>query len=500
MIHVSTVSIEATVDGQRLGVQEAVITLGVNAIPQVELSCAPTSSSASASSSPHVSKPVISEFMQMYSSLAKKAENMDVVGNVTISVKGESGTDEVELKNWVLCGVGMSEVGAVSAPYLSVIMRHPICRLTQVGSVYETPSSVSNILDNSGIRNAKGFISIVKAVYEAVQEDANWRPAPPNYSSAIQELRHALSGLNIGDYLVDKTESAPFLGLEGYARQRMNLSQAEFVLPREGGASTWDMLTGVSGTFLTSITQDQDNNYTTGSLVFGPMSPWSSKGEIVLDDSTCSSIELPGMDPFRIVGVSAKKPSVVGHPYHSGAVKFGNPKNNNTGVGDVLWVPPGLQPKKSYGRIMRANVPEALTNLIYHDAAYGKSIVKASTDCTDAYVAGYDDLLERYCQAVFQCTVKSMSSASIVRPLGFRDALGSGGGSLILPGLPCKLISGGKDLFYGYIRSVVHTAAIKGGCSTAIALSHARSTKDLMINDQSAIGYGTENAAYAKKG
>ena len=100
---VITASVDASVAGQRLGVTGFTITLGVNAIPSIELQCAPSNTGNNTPLKPNVKRPRISDFSDLYRDLAVKAEGLNQPGQVYINIKDDLGhTDSINLKGWIL--------------------------------------------------------------------------------------------------------------------------------------------------------------------------------------------------------------------------------------------------------------------------------------------------------------------------------------------------------------------------------------------------------------
>lgn len=74
--NVVTVSFDANVAGQRLDVHSATISIGVDAIPKIELMVAPTTGRNPSPLKPAVVKSTISDFSDLYKDLAAKAESL----------------------------------------------------------------------------------------------------------------------------------------------------------------------------------------------------------------------------------------------------------------------------------------------------------------------------------------------------------------------------------------------------------------------------------------
>ena len=185
---VITASVDASVSGQRLDVNGFTITLGVNAIPSIELQCAPSKAGNKTPLKPNVKRPRISDFSDLYRDLAVKAEGLNQTGQVYINIKDDLGhTDSINLKGWILAGAGLSSVSASAAPYLSVILQHPICKLTKVGSIYEIPKSMIHDEMNKATKDAGDFLEVVEAAYTCVRENVEFWPSPNDYPKKFRE-------------------------------------------------------------------------------------------------------------------------------------------------------------------------------------------------------------------------------------------------------------------------------------------------------------------------
>lgn len=501
---VVTASVKASVDGQELAVTGFVISLAINSIPTIELQCAP-SKVEKGENSPlkvNVKRPTISDFSELYSDLSNKADSLDKKCNVTITLEtgtGAKGKEELKLKGWILASVGMSSVSATSAPYMSVVLMHPICNLTKVGSIYETLKSTSSVTE--GTQNANNFIEIVEKVYENVRtgKDKFWK-APNKYPTIFREQ------LGVGDFkpsnhLVSKPENdCIFLAgkANGMDADEDNAAKAvkkciaaaigDLVLPMDGGSSTWDMITSMCGMLLLWVTQDDDNNFTTDKLVIGPAAPWKEQ-DIVLNEEKCFQTELQGMDPFRITGVMCRKMG----PYNSdiglGFMKNANP-NKEDPVAEILYVPDGVDTEKASGRIMKTSAPSILDAAYRKDAPHGKSISTGMAGVENA--DSYNKYIEKYCKALYEITAASMVKSRALMAIGFKD----GNGKLILPGRTCKFMSGGKEIYYGHIMAVTHSMTTSGGCSTAVSMAYVRPGKNYIIGGKDAIKSSSVNAAY----
>lgn len=490
---VITASVDASVTGQRLGVTGFTITLGVNAIPSIELQCAPSKTGNNTPLKPNVKRPRISDFSDLYRDLAVKAEGLNQTGQVTINIKDDLGhTDSINLKGWILAGAGLSSVSASAAPYLSVILQHPICKLTKVGSIYEIPKSMIHDEMNKATKDASDFLEVVEAAYKCVREDVEFWPSPNDYPKKFREQ------LGVGEFAPDKY--LEFSGKNGIflgggdnedAKQRLAQAIGRLALPSNGGSSTWDMIVGASGTLLLSVTQNESNNYTKDKLVIEPTQPWKA-ASITLYDEECFWTEIPGMDPFRITGVVCRKLGPYNDDVNLGLVRNGTPNQKAYPGGLVMYVPPGVDTEKADGRIMMTSAPSVLDAAFRRDAVYGEAISLGDTDMQKEAADNYNDIIKKYCKAVYEITAASMIHAKAQMSMWFTDM----DGKLILPGNTCRFVSEGKDIYYGYIRQVVHSMSTSGGCSTTVAMSYVRPEASFKIGGEVAIASGSMNAAY----
>lgn len=489
---VVTVSIEATAAGKKLAAQEAVISLGVNAIPEISISCAPTTPKNLEPLNPNVQKPTIADYANLYRTLSSAAESLKETGDVTIKLDGDY-KDELSLKGWILSGVGLSGIGASQAPHLQVILRHPICKLTKAGAICETPKSDIGPALDSNTEGGQNFLDIIQKAYKFIggkgADDKFW-PSAPGYTQP-PAYRHMLgeSEFDPGTYLECRPSAAIFLGSDAGSKKMIARAIGRMAFPVSGSASIWDMIVGASGTLLLSVVQDQQYNFTKEKLVIEPIQPWKS-ASISLDEDRCSMTEVPGMDPFRLIGVCAQKFGAFAGPIDLGFYNNGNPSQKDP-VAEVLYVPIEDVPASS-GRIMKVEAPSFLNGAYMMDAQHGPYLTSMISAMSEEAKAGYNGAIGKYAKAVYEITAASMVQATAKMVVMFKDK----GGNLILPGNTCKFMAGGTPVYYGYIRNVVHYLSTSGGNSTTVAMSYVRPEESYKIGGKTAIPAGSPNAAY----
>ena len=285
---VVTISVDATADGTRLFVQGASISLGINAIPEVTLTCAPSDKGKHTPLEPNVAKPRISDYANLYNKLAAAAESLDKSGSVSIKITDDLGYSEsLSLNGWVLAGVGLSDASASAAPYLSVILQHPICKLTKVGSIYETPKSSLGIALDRATSGKSKFLDIVDAAYTVAKKGQYW-PAPTKFPPMFR------AQLGTGDFAPKKyiEERSNGLFLQSAGKEKIAQAIGRMVMPSYSSSSTWDMLMSSCGALMLNITQDESANFTTDKLVLEPVQKWKTPS-ISLYDEECFSTDLP---------------------------------------------------------------------------------------------------------------------------------------------------------------------------------------------------------------
>ena len=485
--YVANIEVKASIAGYELAAQEAIITLGVNAIPSIELHWGIGPLNA------YVLKPTISEYAKLYRELSRKAEGLSETGNISIKLTGDF-TDSISLRNWILSGAGLSGIGSTAAPHLTVIFQHPICKLTKVGAIYETPMVDFSKTLNALTKDGANMLEIADRVYSVVRNasDESFLPCPKEYSYA-KMFREKLGtkGYSPSDYLEWKGDNGIFLSGadDGGAKERMAQAIGRMVLPSIGGSSIWDMILSASGNLLVNVTQDDRNNFTTEKLVLEPIQPWKS-ASVTLKDEMCTSTEIPGMDPFRLIGVMCTKFGTNVGLVSQGMLPIGNQLEKDP-VGEVLYVPV-KDVTDADGRIMKTSVPALLDSAFRRDAQSGSSVSQGVNSMTQLGKTGYNAAIGKYCKAIYEISAASMIQATADMVL----MVGNPKGGKVLPGKTCRFQSEGQDIFFGRITQVVHYLSVNGGNSTKIQMSHVRPTEDFYLNNQVAIKAGSPNAAY----
>lgn len=493
---VVTISCSASIDGIKLDAEGATINLGINSIPSVELEVAPAYAQSASALKPAVYTPTVADFADLYAKLADKAQGLKSTGNVDITVKTDgyrAGTDTLSLKGWVLTGVGMSNVSATAAPHLVVIMQHPICKLTKIGSIYETPKTTFSKMIFDAASGKESYLDIMESVYATVRTASDAFYPTPTAMPAVFREHLGLGDFDPKQYLEESAKTLFLQGVIQDGKEMIAASIGHTVFPSSGGASTWDTILSSAGSLLLNVVQDENNNFTKKKLLLEPMRPWKSQ-TITLDEELCNWTDLPGMDTFKLVGVMARAFSPFVEAVSEGCVKFGNPTENDreSMINDVLYVPEGMSPETADGRIMKTSAPAVLDQAIRMDSASGDNIAGSEVQFVSERATGFNMALRKYCQAVYEITAGSMSMGKAQMALGFKDA----GGRLILPGNTCKFVSKGKDIYYGYIKKVAHVLSTRGGCCTMVDMSHVRPREKYMVYGIPAVVDGNSNPAY----
>lgn len=490
------ISIEASVAGRKLAVQGAKIVLGINSIPEIELMCAPTVQERISPLDTVVLRQSVSDWADLYKFLAEKAEGLNEKGSVEIELSGDE-KFTLKLDGWLLAGAGLSSVGATSAPHLSVILQHPICKLTKVGAIYE--SLMYGIDDRLGAALGgdgapSNFLEVVRKTYE-IERTAQYWPLPANASAASEFRKNLGVGeFDPGEYLTFKGENGIFLaGTNPGLRSSMSRAIGSILHKSTGGSSTWDTLVSMQGALMLNITQDQQFNFTGRKLVIEPIQPWK-KYSVTVDDTRCSMTDVPGMDPFKLVGVMCTKLGVYADPVQFGFVDMnGNPfDKKNAPVSECMYTPYGINLSMADGRVVKVEAPQALQAAFWKDGGSGEMITTYEGTTLSTVEDGYNAIIEKYCKASYETTVASMRGASTTMPVSFKDE----NGAYILPGNTMRFTSEGKPVFYGYIRSVVHNLSTSGDNSTTVSTAYVRPTEDFCIGGTTVIAAGSNNAAY----
>ena len=476
--HVITFQVDAYVAGTTLPVQDAVLTIAVNAIPQIELICAPTESKGKGV---NVMKPVVDDFVSLYDKLSNAAQGLDAEGFVEIIVfEDMKVVDRIRLSDWVLAGVGMSGVSTSNAPTLSVIMQHRICKLTKAGGIYEEPRDPMYDTIKAACKGKDKYTEISAAVYDAVAKGDYFETVSKEVAGIAKKFRTALGEKQnqLPEYLEDQT--SVFLGpyLNDGFKDIMRQAEGYLAKPRFGSMSSWDCLLEVSGIMVTSVIQDENNNFTTDKLILAPTAPWK-KSTITIDDDICESFELPGMDPFKMAGVLVDKFGLQGLHVNEGTFKGPGKINESQKGSTCVMYSPANKVEDAEGRVVKVGIPQLLTMAANADGAFGSAVISEGTTKggEEAYAKDLEEALVAYCKGCYRAACRGMVRSGIVCRLGFRDKAGK----LIVPGQGCAMKSNGNVIYYGYIQQVVHVLSTKGGNSTSITLSHVRKDESYKI-------------------
>lgn len=490
-VKVVTAKVEAKVGGETLPVCGFTIDTAVNAIPAIELMCAPSKAGKFGN---NVESPTLADYSDLYRSLGEKSYSLNVTGDVSIRLEASDGDiNFLNLKNWILSGAGMSNVSATGAPYLSVILQHPICKLTKIGSVYETPKANIGIDLNVDAGKENDPVKIMKQVYDYLK-NADDKFEKSNSNLAISFRKKLGEGeFDPGRYLHYKGSKGLFLSQHSSNERIAQAIGRYIVAVSTGSSSTWDILQGMAGTLLLSITQDNEHNLSTDKLILEPTQPWK-KASLTLYDTDCASTDLPGADTFRLSGVMSDKLG----PFNEVSTSQGLVRNisfddKDMPASEVLYVPQDLDVASASGRIMKVSAPKIIESAYRRDAPYGEEINGLAIEDDKGRLTHYTEALNQYCKAVYEISALSMSNATAQMAMRFWDGKN---GAPLLPGNTCEFKSGKKTLYYGYIRRIVHKMSTDGGCGTTIYMSYVRPQADLKIGGKTVVSAGAGNPAY----
>lgn len=487
---VVTVKINATVDGKSLDVCGANIILGINEIPRIELFVPPTDSGRGKPLKPKAFRPRISDFSDLYAEMARKAEGLKTRGNIDITITTDSTgkkipAETLHLKNWVLSGVGLSSVSASAAPHMTLILMHPVCYLTKVGSIYETPKDLADATIAGQASSGTSFLEIIDKVYTVYRTVLSYFEAPGEMPTVYRE------NLGVGDcdpekYIKDGTSQLFMCNVMPEAKTCMAIAIGRMVCPMSDGSSTWDMIVRVASEQMLTLVQTEQTNFTMEKgLLLEPIKPWRTDRVLTLDEERCMMTDIPGQDRFKLVGVMARKLAISGQRLITWANVMSDRPDGEKIVSNVLYCP--VQPERADGRIMVVPSPRLLHQAFMEDGLFGSLLTNALAQTAGYRLNAFTAPLEKYCQAVYETTYGSMNSCNTRMALGFKDA----NGKWLLPGNTCKFVSHGKSIYYGYLRNVVHSLNTEGGCATILTMSYVRPTETVET-----IPDGNKNAVY----
>ena len=459
---VVTCNVSGKVAGKELNIFGADLILQVNAIPKVVLHCDPVGGIPGKKT--EVASPTIDEYVKEFNSLIDKVGGLGTTGSFSAQLfENGSQYDSVDIKEWVLSGVGLTRVSPTSAPTLDVTLSHPAVRLTKLGGIYEEPKgNFEQELERDAASGS--IVATWDKVYKAYAESSSFRPLFSEPQGICSQYRKALGDKeNLpSTYLEDKT--GVFLCGESTLALPMKRAVAGFLAPSKGGGSTWSYLIGsVCPNMLVSVVPGDLNS---GKLVLEPTSPWKDKS-VTIDDSKINTIEFPGFDPYMICGAICGRPGLT--DYHQYNYQFvGDKENTNDGNAGAMFVPKGLTPTTSDGLIQICSTPRLLNSAIGRNGAVGgnlQSVVYASSELPSAIKGP----LLKYLKAFFQISVRSQVTSSVICMPYFDKGNVTAGKVYEIKGG-----ENGKTLMYGYAVGVRHHISTSDGSYTSINMSHVR--------------------------
>lgn len=498
---------EFTVEGEKYDVSTFSMLLATNAIPTYVIGIAPQKNGTDAGGKTQVHPLSLSDLTKTYEDLQQKAARLAPCDlNLSLRTK-ENGVaplldTAIDLKGWLLTGVGMSPVTTTGAFSLTCSVSHPAYKLTlDLGAL----SVVTGVLDIARFLTFENPLEASKNAVQACIEMNDGEPGQKviekeidvsedcnrNLKIVLDQLAERLNTLkdNIGQYLA--WDTGEFVA---HSDQLPGQSQLQNIYPGVkhaivsdwvsclGYMSYWSALTSrINPCYGMEVLPTFDREQ----LTLCPAFPWkdTEAGRIEVSDLNTYSVVLPSQDTDPIYGCVAQ----VAHLVPAGGlitVWASGDEKTATIPAQIAYVP--KEPENSTGRISRIRIPDWITTarLMASRIKHTNGVIKPGT----AYDEGTLSMpvqsgsgenkqlkdLEPGAMMHLANTFMLDYKKSVIAELRCPFFLGIDG-KRIIPGQRLKFVTGEDQtpLFYGTIGAVRHTiSCAASSASTVILLSH----------------------------
>lgn len=507
--HADTVRASITGFSPKLKVHSFELAVAVNAIPIIQLDVLPIEIPSSSKDKVTASAPDIDDITKLYSELMEKSIKNEATATITLKTLTKSENyeelhQEVILRNWVLTDVGLSTVNTVSAPILTVVFSHPVCKLDKTGSVYEVVQNKAALPDIYKRSSGSDIIKYMDDLYANFNNTVVYYPiATPlqggsadSYQRKVKSLRDNLLKYKPSDFIEGNTGDALLFSkiIDG-AEGMIKIALGPALAPMSFGPSTWQkIITEVCPTQLVQIIP----TYDFPQLKLEPCSPWQHS-TCTVNTKVIQAMDVVSIDPTPIIGTAVHKDALE-DKYIQDANRDTKGKEDQEKIKDstyAYYFPKRALADDIIGALLNIGENELLSSLLTCDlnanankntsSDNGATLEDSGTSLRASQHALASDA---YAEAMFLINYRKNCRATVTAIPVFRDA----DGHMIYPGrvLAVKDNKSGAILFYGYITRILVRGSVDGGGITYIDLSHARPAK----SKSTLVDEGTENPCY----
>jgi hypothetical protein len=455
------------------------LNLALNAIPTLSVEILPLKNKTQEK---NASKVDVQEIVSLYRELQTKAKSKETKVTVNItSVMSEDPTclrHFININNWILTDVGLSQISPTSAPNLVVTLAHPAEVLDRTGYIYEFIDNATQLNKELNSIGGSSLVSLMDAAYNLVKSQLKLKDLPDTkydgpddeMKSPIQQFR--TQGISQGmpsKYLKDMSKKLFMQDRFGGLTNQLKAAIARLVIPTPFCASTLNRLVS---NILPSLGLVMRPTYTEDMLEISPYAPWK-QAELELCMDRVTSLTMPPMDNYPILGTGMCCSS---HDLEHVTGEQTRMSKDERSMNQLFYVPSKAKQligKATGGFIENVGDSAVITYMRSSDLGSNENADESLQEAENKIMA--QQLLDprkTYLKETFRELYMRQSITTVTTVFSVMDS----GVSEIVPGKVMTIKDGENDseLMCGYVTEVTIRGSTSGDCTTEIHMSHSR--------------------------
>ena len=526
------------IDGEEFPVSKATLSLTLNGIPECSVGIAPPGKGEDENGKTPVTVFNLGPLKELYDRLVVKARDLvkcrfavGIEDFVSAEVSSPTMQPELFLNDWLLRDVGIDQVTTTGAFSLVCQIVHPAYRLMSFpGFFFDSTNAVE--FSDDDLEEATDVLAAARKAMEVVREYNGkevsilshdiWTPSEggKRQDAIVSDIREAVDqaikyigdeALIVWDGEFSHAKAGVPFGevVEGRHLNAVKYALMRFAAHEADGATVWDMLNRIRGSFGCDIVPTYDR--TTLKLV--PSNPWKEPTVDIPGNYTSVAV-FPGKDPSPIYGIATLMG--VGSGPANGTVSLQRAK-----AAGIFHEPCNLAyvPAKSDyangGFVVRRSPPGwfgDMTRYLGKPSKDDRTVAMADTgrrwggsfEATSAPTAADEDTAEintilgtdmaNLFMLSYRCQVRASLQCAYMPMTVEEDS------RVIYPGMNARFAAGedGKTMFSGEIMSMTHIIDFARSVAyTNIVLQYCRGEADdpILGESPSCPMYGTSPSA-----
>lgn len=452
------------------------LNLALNAIPTISMEILPIKNKDK-----DASKVDVHEIAHLYRGLQSQAKSKET--RVTVNIDASTSEDpicalnSINLINWVLTDVGISQIMPTAAPHLVITLAHPAEVLDRTGYIYESIDNTVNLNKELNKISGSSLVSLMDATYNLVKSQLKLKDLPDiKYDGPDGEMKSSIkqfrtSGLSQGmpsKYLKDTSKKLFMQDKFSGLMKQLRVAIANLVIPTPFCAST---LSRLISNILPSLGLVLRPTYTEDKLEISPYSPWK-EAELELCMDRITSLTMPPMDNYPILGVGMCCSS---HDLEHVTSDQTRISKDERSMNQLFYIP--SKAKQLIGKATGGFIEDIGDSAII---TYMKSSDLGSNTEQKNGLQGIKnnitasillDPRKTYLKETFRELYMRQSTTTVTAVFSVMD---SSFGDIV----PGKVMTirdvDDKELMCGYVTEVTIRGSTSGDCTTEIHMSHSR--------------------------